>query len=110
MATLRCKTPDMIEKEIWVYLFAHNLVRITMAQAAYLSDILPRQLSFKHGLQLWRIWRQQVTDFDDNNSIGNTLVVNSGKYGRSSSWAGGAKSHKTMGKILPNTDQTKSRN
>jgi hypothetical protein len=75
MATLSCKTPDMIEKEIWVYLLAHNLIRITMAQAAYLSDILPRQLSFKHSLQLWRIWRQQVTDFDDNNSLEILLLL-----------------------------------
>lgn len=66
MATLSCKTPDMIEKEIWIYLLAHNLIRITMAQAASLSDILPRQLSFKHSLQLWRIWHQQVSDFDDD--------------------------------------------
>jgi hypothetical protein len=53
MATLSCKTPEMIEKEIWVYLLAHNLIRIAMAEAAFLSDILPRQLSFKHSLQLW---------------------------------------------------------
>jgi hypothetical protein len=75
MATLSCKTPDMIEKEIWVYLLAHNLIRIAMAQAASLSDILPRQLSFKHSLQLWRIWRQQVTDFDDNDSLEILLLL-----------------------------------
>jgi hypothetical protein len=53
MATLSCKTPDMVEKEIWVYLLAHNLICIAVAQAASLSDTLPRELSFKHSLQLF---------------------------------------------------------
>lgn len=29
-----------------------------MAQAALLADVLPRQLSFKHTLQLWLAWHQ----------------------------------------------------
>ena len=69
METLSCKTPDMIEKEIWIYLLAHNLIRITMAEAASVSDVLPRQLSFKHSLQLWRIWRQQAGNLDDHESL-----------------------------------------
>lgn len=75
METLSCKTPDMIEKEIWVYLLAHNLIRMTMAEAASLSDILPRQLSFKHSLQLWRMWRQQVTNTGDERSINILLLL-----------------------------------
>jgi len=69
METLSCKTPDMIEKEIWIYLLAHNLIRLTMAEAATISDVLPRQLSFKHSLQLWRIWRQQAGHLDDQESL-----------------------------------------
>lgn len=69
MTTLSCKTPDMIEKEIWIYLLAHNLIRITMAEAAALSDILPRQLSFKHSLQLWRVWRSQSSSLGDQESL-----------------------------------------
>ncbi len=30
-----------------------------MAQSALLADIIPRQLSFKHTLQLWLAWNQQ---------------------------------------------------
>ena len=52
MEMLSCRTPAMAEKEIWVYLLAYNLIRLLMAQAASLADILPRQLSFKHTLQL----------------------------------------------------------
>ncbi len=47
MDVLRCKTPAMIEKEIAAHLLAYNLVRSVMAQAAALTTLLPRQLSFK---------------------------------------------------------------
>lgn len=55
---LSCKTPGMAEKEIWVYLLAYNLIRLIMAQAALTQDRLPRELSFKHTLQLWVAWGQ----------------------------------------------------
>ena len=59
MNTLSCKTPEMIEKEIWIYFLAYNLIRLLMAQSALLADIQPRQLSFKHTVQLWLAWSQQ---------------------------------------------------
>lgn len=58
MRTLSCKTPDMIEKEMWVYFLAYNLIRLLMAQSALLADKEPRQLSFKHTIQLWLAWCQ----------------------------------------------------
>lgn len=57
METLSCRTPNMAQKEIWIYLLAYNLIRLLMAQAASFADVLPRQLSFKHTLQLWVSWR-----------------------------------------------------
>lgn len=60
METLSCKTPEMVEKEIWVYFLAYNLMRLLMAQSALLADILPRQLSFKHTVQLWLAWSQNT--------------------------------------------------
>lgn len=60
METLSCKTPEMAEKEMWVYFLAYNLIRLLMAQSALLADILPRQLSFKHTVQLWSAWSQQT--------------------------------------------------
>jgi IS4 transposase len=51
MDILRCKTPDMIRKEIWVHLLAYNLIRTVMAQAAHRYDVSPRTLSFKGTLQ-----------------------------------------------------------
>lgn len=59
---LSCKTAAMAVKELWVYLLAHNLIRLLMVQSASIADCLPRQLSFKHTLQLWLAWRQ----FDDS--------------------------------------------
>lgn len=63
MERLRCKTPAMAQKEIWVYLLADNLIRLMMAQAAALAECLPRTPSFKHTLQLWAAWdRHAGTD------------------------------------------------
>jgi len=56
MERLSCKTPAMAIKEIWVYLLAYNLIRLMMAQAALLAETLPRQLSFKHTVQIWIAW------------------------------------------------------
>jgi hypothetical protein len=59
MAHLRCKTPEMAIKELWVYLLAYNLIRLLMAQSALLADQVPRQLSFKHTVQVWLSWQQR---------------------------------------------------
>ena len=59
MARLRCKTPEMVLKELWVYLLAYNLIRLLMAQAALLADQVPRQRSFKHTVQVWLSWQQR---------------------------------------------------
>jgi hypothetical protein len=51
MDILRCKTPDMVHKEIWTHLLAYNLLRTVMAVAAHENDIEPRQVSFKGAKQ-----------------------------------------------------------
>ena len=43
---LRCKSPDMIRREFWTTLLAYNMVRLVCAQAAFVHDKLPRQMSF----------------------------------------------------------------
>lgn len=65
MDRLSCKTPEMAEKEIWVYLLAYNLIRLLMAQSALLADLMPRTLSFKHCLQLWWSLLQRSVLLDD---------------------------------------------
>ena len=53
---LRCLTPQMVEKELWVNLLAYNLIRLLMAQAALEAGLHPRELSFKHTVQIWMQW------------------------------------------------------
>jgi hypothetical protein len=55
----------MARKELWVYLLAYNLIRLLMAQAALLADQIPRQLSFKHTVQVWISWQQRGGATDD---------------------------------------------
>jgi hypothetical protein len=51
MRILRCKTPDMVHKEIWAHLLAYNLLRTVMAVAASTHDLEPREVSFKGAKQ-----------------------------------------------------------
>jgi Transposase DDE domain len=46
MDVLRCKTPEMVRKEIWAHLLAYNLLRTVMAVAAGENGLEPRQVSF----------------------------------------------------------------
>ena len=43
---VRCKSPEMVRRELWTTLLAYNLVRTTAAAAALLHDKRPRQISF----------------------------------------------------------------
>lgn len=45
MDVLRCKSPELVRKEVWAHLLAYNLIRTAMAQVAVASDRQPRQLS-----------------------------------------------------------------
>jgi hypothetical protein len=51
MDVLRCKTPDLVRKEIWVHVLAYNRIRTIMAQAASTHGIEPRSVSFKGAIQ-----------------------------------------------------------
>ena len=47
MDVLRCKTPEMVRREIWSCLLVYNLVRQTLGwPSALQAGCLPRQLSF----------------------------------------------------------------
>jgi hypothetical protein len=52
MARLRCKSPEMVEKEVWTHFLAYNLIRETMAEAARTQGVVPRRLSFKGAVQM----------------------------------------------------------
>ncbi|NOR81626.1 MAG: IS4 family transposase [Methyloprofundus sp.] len=54
MDMLRCKTAEMVKKEIAVHLLAYNLIRANIARAACLNAKEPRHLSFMAVVQLMR--------------------------------------------------------
>jgi hypothetical protein len=43
---VRCKSPEMVHREVWTTLLGYNLIRTTAAGAALLHDKQPRQISF----------------------------------------------------------------
>jgi Transposase DDE domain len=51
MDVLRCKTPELVRKELWTHILAYNLIRTIAAQAAIKHGIEPRTISFKGTLQ-----------------------------------------------------------
>jgi hypothetical protein len=57
MDVLRCKTPAMVRKEIWMHLLAYNLIRTVIAEAAERHKLKPREVSFKGALQTLTAYR-----------------------------------------------------
>lgn len=57
LGTLRCKTPELVAAELWTHLLGYNLVRCSMAQAAWDTNRQPRQLSFTLALNLLNEFR-----------------------------------------------------
>jgi hypothetical protein len=60
MEVLRCKTPCMVRKEIWMHLLAYNLIRTMMAEAAARHSLRPREVSFKGAWQTLSAYRPLV--------------------------------------------------
>ena len=51
MDVLRCKTPELVSKEVWTHMLAYNLIRTIIAQAASKHQLDPRSISFKGAMQ-----------------------------------------------------------
>jgi hypothetical protein len=51
------------------------MIRLLMAQAALLADQVPRQLSFKHAVQIWLSWQQRGAATHDGVAIHALLVL-----------------------------------
>jgi hypothetical protein len=60
MEVLRCKTPEMVAKEVWAHLLAYNAVRSLMVSAAEVHGTEPRQLSFKGAMQSLRAFAEVI--------------------------------------------------
>ena len=46
MSILHCKTPEMVRKEIWMYMLVYNLIRLILVQCALVHKICPRHIEF----------------------------------------------------------------
>ena len=57
---LRCKTPDLVRKEIWAHLLVYNLIRGAMAEAARRHDLMPRQISLQGARQTLKAFRAEL--------------------------------------------------
>jgi hypothetical protein len=53
---LRCLTPQMVEKEIWMQAIAYNMVRALMLETAIIHDVDIEKLSFKGSIDTLRSW------------------------------------------------------
>ena len=51
MDVLRCKTPEMVCREVWAHLLAYNMIRRSILQSAHASGCSPRDLSFTAAMQ-----------------------------------------------------------
>jgi len=56
MDVLRCCSPELVEKEIWMQAFAYNLIRALMLEAAWTYQIPLDRLSFKGTIDSLRQW------------------------------------------------------
>jgi hypothetical protein len=56
MELLHCRSPQLLEKELLIFLTAHNLLRWIMAQAAQLGEVELERISFKGTLDAFRQW------------------------------------------------------
>jgi hypothetical protein len=74
MGILHCLTPQMNEKEVWVFFLAYNLIRLLMCEAAVQAGVFPRQISFKHTLQVWVAWSRYSCNVTEGDHI-NLLFV-----------------------------------
>jgi hypothetical protein len=67
MDILRCKTPELVRKEIWTHVLAYNLIRTVIAQAASRHNIEPRTISFKGAVQTLEAFQPMIAIQGDHN-------------------------------------------
>ena len=74
MDVLRCKTPELVRKEIWTHILAYNLIRTIMAQAATKHEIQPRTISFKGALQFLEEF-QRLIDYQEHRGRAHRMML-----------------------------------
>lgn len=57
---LRGRTPQMVERELWMHAIAYNLVRALLLEAALAHDVPVERLSFKGALDALQAWAERA--------------------------------------------------
>ena len=69
---VRCKSPEMVHRELWTTILGYNLIRTTTAGAAMLHSKQPRQISFtstcQYVLASWMQLSSRMIDSVDINA------------------------------------------
>lgn len=60
MDILRCKSPDMVRKEILMHLIAYNCIRRLMVESVRGTNVPVRRVSFKGCVQVLRQWEPHL--------------------------------------------------
>jgi hypothetical protein len=68
MDVLRCKTPELVRKELWAHILAYNLIRTIMAQAATTHGAEPRSISFKGAAQTLEAFQPVIALMGEENA------------------------------------------
>lgn len=66
MEQLRCKSPDLVHKELMMYLIAYNLIRCLMAQAAAEYAVEMERISFKGSVDTVRAFSEALAQARNN--------------------------------------------
>jgi hypothetical protein len=74
MDVLRCKTPELVRKELWTHILAYNLIRTIAAQAAVKQGIEPRTISFKGTIQTLEAFQPMIAIQGEHDSAFRQLV------------------------------------
>lgn len=73
---VRCKSPDMVHREVWTTILGYNLIRTTAAGAALLHNKQPRQISFTSTCQyVLASWMQLSAGLVDASSLKDYLLL-----------------------------------
>jgi hypothetical protein len=83
LAHVRCKSPEMVRRELWTTLLGYNLIRTTVAAAAVLHHKQPRQISFtstcQYVLASWALISAGLIPADEMESRCRTMLCHISK-------------------------------
>lgn len=75
MDVLRCKTPEMVVKEIYCHLLAWNLLRGVMTESAKKNGIMPRQISVKGTMQAVESFTPAMMTMESGEVLYNAMLT-----------------------------------